>query len=162
LLLFIFLLENSLRIYTKAADVGADLVGKNECAIPEDDPRNPAVIADNVGDNVGDIAGMGADLFGSLAGSTCACMVLTSEIENLYNSVGKNIHVLPMLLPLGIYATGIFSSIIACIFGNKFFSVNTKDQIKKALQFQELIATGLSSILLIGSIYCFFTGFPNS
>jgi len=151
-------------IYTKAADVGADLVGKNECAIPEDDPRNPAVIADNVGDNVGDIAGMGADLFGSLAGSTCACMVLTSEIKNLYNikNLGKDISVLPMLLPLGIYATGIFSSIIACIFGSQVFPVNNKEQIKKALQFQELIATGLTAILLIGSIYCFFSGFLNS
>merc|ERR1711976_479399 len=146
-------------IYTKAADVGADLVGKNECSIPEDDPRNPAVIADNVGDNVGDIAGMGADLFGSLAGSTCACMVLTSEITDLYNDKGKDIEILPMLLPLGIYATGIFSSIVACIFGNRFFPVNSKEQIKKALQFQELVATGSSSIFLIATIYCFVVGF---
>merc|ERR1719378_1490683 len=65
-------------IYTKAADVGADLSGKNEFGMDEDDPRNPACIADNVGDNVGDIAGMGADLFGSFAESTCATLVIAS------------------------------------------------------------------------------------
>merc|ERR1719380_11009 len=65
-------------IYTKAADVGADLSGKIEQGLDEDDPRNPACIADNVGDNVGDIAGMGADLFGSFAESTCAALVIAS------------------------------------------------------------------------------------
>jgi inorganic pyrophosphatase len=147
-------------IYTKAADVGADLVGKIQCDIPEDDPRNPAVIADNVGDNVGDIAGMGADLFGSLAGSTCACMVLTSEIEQLFKN--DEIRVMPILLPLAVYATGILASVISCLIGTQFFRVTTKDKIKKALQFQELIATGMSAVFLLGTINCFFGGFPES
>merc|ERR1719517_236126 len=69
-------------IYTKAADVGADLFGKNDEGMDEDDARNPACIADNVGDNVGDIAGMGADLFGSFAESTCAALVLAAASKN--------------------------------------------------------------------------------
>merc|ERR1712038_989880 len=73
-------------IYTKAADVGADLSGKNEFGLEEDDYRNPACIADNVGDNVGDIAGMGADLLGSFAESTCAALVLAAACDDLNQS----------------------------------------------------------------------------
>ncbi|CAI9293403.1 unnamed protein product [Lactuca saligna] len=89
-------------IYTKAADVGADLVGKVERNIPEDDPRNPAVIADNVGDNVGDIAGMGSDLFGSYAESSCAALVVAS-----ISSFGNNHEFTSMMYPLLISSVGI-------------------------------------------------------
>merc|ERR1719160_1667979 len=74
-------------IYTKAADVGADLSGKNDYGMDEDDPRNPACIADNVGDNVGDIAGMGADLFGSFAEATCAALVVAAASGALENGI---------------------------------------------------------------------------
>tara|TARA_B100000029_G_scaffold516781_1_gene634127 strand:- start:526 stop:2562 length:2037 start_codon:yes stop_codon:yes gene_type:complete len=108
-------------IYTKAADVGADLVGKVEAGIPEDDPRNPATIADNVGDNVGDVAGMGADLFESYVGSIIGAMVLAAA-SNASNLV---------MLPLYLASSGIFVSIIATFFirtregGNPQKALNT-------------------------------------
>ncbi|MCH6233395.1 sodium-translocating pyrophosphatase [Cognataquiflexum rubidum] len=99
-------------IYTKAADVGADLVGKVEAGIPEDDVRNPATIADNVGDNVGDVAGMGADLFGSYVATILASMVLGREIVSDDNFGG----IAPVLLPLVIAGMGLLFSIISTFF----------------------------------------------
>src|SRR6186713_3249409 len=99
-------------IYTKAADVGADLVGKVEAGIPEDDPRNPATIADNVGDNVGDVAGMGADLFGSYVSTILATMVLGATVVAADGIGGLS----PVILPIGIAAIGLVFSIIGILF----------------------------------------------
>ncbi len=101
-------------IYTKAADVGADLVGKVEAGIPEDDPRNPATIADNVGDNVGDVAGMGADLFGSYVATVLATMVLGRE--TISSGVDNFMGFAPILLPMLIASMGIILSIIGTFF----------------------------------------------
>ncbi|HEY2847342.1 MAG TPA: sodium/proton-translocating pyrophosphatase, partial [Pyrinomonadaceae bacterium] len=114
-------------IYTKAADVGADLVGKVEAGIPEDDVRNPATIADNVGDNVGDVAGMGADLFGSYVATILATMVLGEETRTSGDSFGG---MSPILLPMIICGLGLVFSIIGTTF------VHIKDEgssVQKAL-----------------------------
>ena len=117
-------------IFTKAADVGADLVGKIEQGIPEDDPRNPAVIADNVGDNVGDVAGMGADLFGSCAESTCAAMVISAVVF----AADPN----ALLYPVLISAVGIPISLITKL----LVEVKTEED----------VAPGLMKLLIISSV----------
>ena len=126
-------------IYTKAADVGADIVGKVEAGIPEDDPRNPATIADNVGDNVGDVAGMGADLFGSYVATILAAMVLGSEIE----APGKLGGLAPILLPMLIGGVGILLSLVATF----FVSIDETSDVQQALNRGNWIATILTAIV---------------
>lgn len=121
-------------IFTKAADVGADLVGKVEQGIPEDDPRNPAVIADNVGDNVGDVTGMGADLFESYVGSIIAAMAIGFIAFNIDG----------LLMPLGIAAAGIVSAIIGTFFV-RTKSKNVHSALRRGLT--------ISSVLVLGAAY---------
>lgn len=128
-------------IYTKAADVGADLVGKVEAGIPEDDPRNPAVIADNVGDNVGDVAGMGADLFESYVGSIISAITLGAT---LVSSFGKNIVIFPLLLS----AVGVLSSLIGII----YVKLYKGDNPQKALNGGSAISGVI--VIVVGFILC--------
>ncbi|MGN6178103.1 MAG: sodium-translocating pyrophosphatase [Mucilaginibacter sp.] len=132
-------------IYTKAADVGADLVGKVEAGIPEDDVRNPATIADNVGDNVGDVAGMGADLFGSYVATMLATMVLGREVHS-NDSFGG---IAPVLLPMVIAGLGLIFSIVGATF------VKIKDEhssVQKALNignWSSIILTAVATFFLV-------------
>ncbi len=137
-------------IYTKAADVGADLVGKVEAGIPEDDPRNPATIADNVGDNVGDVAGMGADLFGSYVATVLATMVLGQETISVDNFGGMA----PILLPMLIAAVGIVFSIIGTWFVkvSDNAGINT-DNVQKALNMGNWGSIVLTALASIGLVY---------
>jgi K(+)-stimulated pyrophosphate-energized sodium pump len=137
-------------IYTKAADVGADLVGKVEAGIPEDDPRNPATIADNVGDNVGDVAGMGADLFGSYVATVLATMVLGQETQAPDDAFGG---MSPILLPMMIAGTGILFSIVGTLFVriSENASVSTSS-VQKALNmgnWGSIVMTALASVGLV-------------
>ena len=135
-------------IYTKAADVGADLVGKVEKNLKEDDPRNPATIADNVGDNVGDIAGMGSDLFGSFAEATCAALVLVASTPGLIG-VGPKLDDSVLIFPLMISAMGVFACFGTSIVGIYVYKVDTKERIQKALNLQLLISTLSTLVLLV-------------
>ncbi|RNL43909.1 sodium-translocating pyrophosphatase [Paraeggerthella hongkongensis] len=135
-------------IYTKAADVGADLVGKVEAGIPEDDPRNPATIADNVGDNVGDVAGMGADLFESYTGAILAPTILAATFGALGGYFATGDLVWALVTPLIIAATGILTSIIG------LFAVRTKEgaALHKALNRGTYLAAGIEIVV----IFCLF------
>ncbi|NQY28099.1 MAG: sodium-translocating pyrophosphatase [Flavobacteriaceae bacterium] len=136
-------------IYTKAADVGADLVGKIEAGIPEDDPRNPATIADNVGDNVGDVAGMGADLFGSYVATVLAAMVLGNyiirdmggSISDAFGGIG------PILLPMSIAGAGVIISLL----GTMLVKINSNDakepQVMRALNIGNWVSIVLVAVL---------------
>jgi len=130
-------------IYTKAADVGADLVGKVVHGIPEDDPRNPATIADNVGDNVGDVAGMGSDLFGSFAEATCAALVLGSSIGTVDGDWDG------MMFPLLVSAVGIIVCLLCSFLATNLMPVKKEEDVESALKLQ-LIST---TILMVVAIY---------
>jgi inorganic pyrophosphatase len=129
-------------IYTKAADVGADLAGKVVAGLPEDSPKNPGTIADNVGDNVGDIAGMGADLFGSLAESTCACLVISGSSPELIAQSGY-------YFPLLVSSAGICVCILTSFVSTMCLKADNADKVSLSLNLQLF----LSTILMTPALY---------
>jgi len=141
-------------IYTKAADVGADLVGKVEAGIPEDDPRNPATIADNVGDNVGDVAGMGADLFGSYVATVLAAMVLGNyviqdmggSIDDKFGGIG------PILLPMAIAGFGIIFSIVGTLLVRISSNDAKEKQVQGALNLGNWVSIALTAVSCFGLV----------
>ena len=142
-------------IYTKAADVGADLVGKVETDLPEDDPRNPATIADNVGDNVGDVAGMGADLYESYCGSILSTMALGASA---FYALGPEMQTKAILAPMLIAAVGVILSVLS------IFTVRTKEgagmaQLLKSMSVGTNLAAALSGVATFGVLYLL--GFEN-
>ncbi|MFW5643544.1 MAG: sodium-translocating pyrophosphatase [Alkalispirochaeta sp.] len=138
-------------IFTKAADVGADLVGKIEAGIPEDDPRNPATIADNVGDNVGDVAGMGADLFESFVGSLVGAMILAFAVDGDYE-----IKMRLLVFPIALAVVGMFASII----GIQMVRTGGKRSPQVALNYGSFGAAILASIGAIPVLLALFSGHP--
>ena len=134
-------------IFTKTADISADLVGKVELGIPEDDPRNPAVIADNVGDNVGDVAGMGADLFDSHVASLAAALVMAASLDGVNNS--NNVEIVFVFAALGL-----LSSIIGVVFAK----MGKKDNPTRALNLSTYITTGIFAVLTLLATLVF--GYP--
>ncbi len=134
-------------IYTKTADISADLVGKVELGIPEDDPRNPAVIADNVGDNVGDVAGMGADLFDSHVASLAAALVMAFSLDNMYNS--NNIEIVFVFAALGL---------LSSILGVVFAKMGKHENPTRALNLSTYITTGIFAVLTFLATLAF--GYP--
>jgi inorganic pyrophosphatase len=135
-------------IYTKAADVGADLAGKVVEDIPEDDPRNPATIADNVGDNVGDVAGMGSDLFGSFGEATCAALVVGATAFTGTNQ-DSVLDWGALMFPLHISAVGILCCLVTSFFATNIMPVRKEADVEQVLKVQ----LGVSTLLMTGALY---------
>jgi len=148
-------------IYTKAADVGADLVGKVEAGIPEDDPRNPATIADNVGDNVGDVAGMGADLFESYVGAIIAPISLTAFALAITADEAGDVGTISLLVfPMAIAFIGMIASIIGSFFVKGGDSTDSH-HLAKALHMGTNVAMGITAVGTVGVAYWLFSDNPN-